>query len=197
MNPRHLLSSPADTEASFGLDLLLNRGLHDEQAHIRAYERWSDMLRGRACPSIEDLDGKDVAGPCDILLDLRWGGEDPQLVCVGGALLADCGKRGMKRVSEVPTGSFLALLTAHHPQAARSRLPIAFDGERRRDEVAIGYRGILLPLSSDGEEVDFIYGTISWREPASPALASQIQRQAAQAATVRAAAPASPLWPAA
>ena len=154
---------------------LLNAGLDDRRSIARAYRGWTDRLGGRVCPSIEDLEPAGVAGPGDMLIDLRRDREDPELVCIGGALLVECGTRGMRRLSQAPAGSFLGLLAAHHRYAASARHPIAFDGERlESDGRCSTYRAILLPFSSDGESVDFVHGRISWRRPAEHHLADEI-----------------------
>lgn len=150
----------------------------DRRMHVRAYDHWVSILRGRACPSLEDLEPAGVAGPRQVLLDLRTNPRDPELTCIGGALIGECGARNIRRLSEIPRGSFLALLTAHYRHAALSRQPIAFEGEhvslRGNDSF---YRGVLLPLSSDGHDVDFVYGAISWREGAERALAAGIEAE--------------------
>lgn len=197
MTFRHAYETEAGRGAAqAGLDLFLDAGLHDERAHIRAYDRWVNLLQGRVCPSIEDLEPKGVSGPRDLLIDLRKGADDPDLVCVGGALIADCGKRGMKRLSDAPSEAFLSLLAAHRPHVIASRQPIAFEGERvAPDGVCIGYRGILLPLSSDGETVNFVYGTISWREPLANGLAAEIEAQIHRSEPQASPLCASPPWP--
>jgi hypothetical protein len=55
------------------------------------------------------------------------------------------------------------------------------------------YRGILMPLSSDGDQIDFIYGVINWKEVADRQTTANLAREVSRAAG--AAAPhASPVW---
>jgi len=160
------------------LEVLPHAQFDDRRSNARAFEAWRDMLRGRICPSIEDLEPTGVAGPRDILIDLRGNCEDPALTCIGGALIAECGARGLKRVSQIPAGSFLALLAAHCRYAASTRHPIAFEGERGgEDGRSSFYRAILLPFSSDGEEVDFVQGRIGWRQAAEQDLSDGIREE--------------------
>ncbi|HEX8313015.1 MAG TPA: hypothetical protein VF614_16945, partial [Chthoniobacteraceae bacterium] len=160
------------------LEVLPHGQFDDRRSNARLYQAWTDMLRGRACPSIEDLEPIGVAGPRDILIDLRSGIDDPELTCVGGALIADCGARGLKRLSEAPAGSYLALLAAHYRYAAMVRHPIAFQGQRAQpDGERSSYRGILLPFSSDGKTVDFVQGRISWLEPAGRDICDRIRHE--------------------
>ena len=102
----------------------------------------------------------------------------------------------MKRLSDVPSGSFLSLLAGHYRQAASSRAPIAFEGEEAAsDGRSSTYRAILLPLSSDGETVDFVHGTISWREPAAEDLEEAIWAEVERLGPPTAAPCRSPVWP--
>src|SRR3546814_14759673 len=56
------------------------------------------------------------------------------------------------------------------------------------------YRGILMPLSSDGDTIDYIYGVINWKEVADQDTAAGIAREAYRAAASLASAEASPVW---
>src|SRR3546814_14395268 len=56
------------------------------------------------------------------------------------------------------------------------------------------YRGILMPLSSDGDTIDYIYGVINWTEVADQDTAAGIAREAYRAAASLASAEASPVW---
>lgn len=171
-------------------------GMDERREVARAYRRWTAMLRGRLCPSIEDLEPSGVAGPREALFDLRRDPCDPDLVCVGGALIADCGRTGMKRLADVPSGSLLSLLAGHYRHAASSGSPIAFEGEEAAsDGHSSTYRAILLPLSSDGHSVDFVYGTISWNEPAEQDLEEAIWAEVERSGPPAAATCQSPIWP--
>lgn len=174
----------------------LHHSFASRRGHERAFRRWTEMRHGRACPSIEDLEPANIAGPGDMLMDLRNSEENPRLVCIGGALLQDCGKKGMTRLSDIPCDSFLGLLTAHHRKVSGSREPSVFEGERQGPDGPIIYRAILLPLSSDGKIVDFIYGSIGWRAPAGEALAAQIESDVRHLLPLPAGT-AGPPWPAA
>lgn len=161
-------------------------GIDDLRAHLAAYRHWESLRGGRACPAVTDMDRRRLEGPRAILLELI-GGNEPALTFVGGALLREAGIAALPRIGSVPAGSFLSLLAAHFPQVVSTCEPIAFEGERagRNGQNNI-YRGILLPLSSDGRAVDHVYGTISWRELAdghlTAGIALEVGRAIAQAA---------------
>jgi len=178
------------------LEALLHSGLHDRRSMARAYRSWTGMLRGRACPSLEGLEPAGVAGPGDILIDFRRNGEDPELTCIGGALLAECGARGLKRLSQAPKGSFLALLAAHCRSAVVAGRALVLEGERAEsDGRYTSYRAILLPFSSDGEEVDFVQGRISWRGLAGRDLSEQIREELEREHPCSPVACTTPIWP--
>ena len=76
----------------------------------------------------------------------------------------------MRTISEVPSRSLLSRLTDHYMQIIANRAPVGFEAEF--DNPAgenICYRGILMPFSSDGETIDFIYGVINWKRVDDPA----------------------------
>ena len=64
----------------------------------------------------------------------------------------------------MPSRSLLSRLTDHYLQIIANRAPIGFEAEfvNQRGE-PICYRGILMPFSSDGDTIDFIYGVINWK----------------------------------
>jgi hypothetical protein len=65
----------------------------------------------------------------------------------------------------VPSRSLLSRLTDHYMQIIANRAPVGFEAEfvNQRGR-SICYRGILMPFSSDGDTIDFIYGVINWKD---------------------------------
>ncbi len=149
-------------------DRPLDIGADERRMHVRAYNHWVSLLHGRAYPSIEDLDPGNIAdfGPHSVLLDFTRGVEDPAIRYLGGMLREECGfTPAIQRIGEVPSRSLLSRLTDHYLQIIANRAPIGFEaefvGQRGHNTL---YRGILMPFSSDGEAIDFIYGVINWKE---------------------------------
>ncbi|WP_375392883.1 hypothetical protein [uncultured Sphingomonas sp.] len=147
---------------------LFDLGGDERRMHVRAYNHWVSLLKGRPYPSIEDLDPASIAdfGEHSVLLDFSAGLDDPRIAFLGRALREECGLEGhIDRISQVPTRSLLSRLTDHYLQIIANRAPIGFEAEfvgtRGRNTL---YRGILMPFSSDGEQIDFIYGVINWKE---------------------------------
>ncbi|MHA6723815.1 PAS domain-containing protein [Sphingomonas sp. RS2018] len=149
-------------------DAPIDIGGDERRMHVRAYNHWVSLLQGRAFPSIENLDPNSIAdfGPYSVLLDFTEGLENPRIQFLGGALRDECGVvSGMVRIDDVPSRSLLSRLTAHYLQIIANRAPIGFEaefvGQRGHNTL---YRGILMPFSSDGDGIDFIYGVINWKE---------------------------------
>ena len=65
----------------------------------------------------------------------------------------------------MPSRSLLSRLTDHYMQIIANRAPVGFEAEfvNQRGR-SICYRGILMPFSSDGDTIDFIYGVINWKD---------------------------------
>ncbi len=143
-------------------------GADERRMHVRAYNYWVSLLDGRDYPSIEDLEPGSVTdfAPHSVLLDFTAGRDDPATPYVGSAIRAECGlPADMKDIGQVPSRSLLSRLTDHYLQIIANRAPIGFEAEfvNQRGH-SICYRGILMPFSSDGDTIDFIYGVINWKD---------------------------------
>ncbi len=140
----------------------------ERRMHVRAYNHWVSLLQGRAYPSIEDLDPASISdfGPNSVLLDFTGGIEDPRIAFLGRALREEGDLDGtVERISHVPSRSLISRLTDHYLQIIANRAPIGFEAEfvSTRGHNTM-YRGILMPFSSNGDAIDFIYGVINWKE---------------------------------
>ncbi|MEA3010323.1 MAG: hypothetical protein QOJ91_2015 [Sphingomonadales bacterium] len=181
-----------------GIEVPPEIGLDERRMHVRAYNYWVSLLDGRAYPSIEALDPEALGdfGPNSVLLDFSQGGDDPRIAWLGDALREECDLIGdVRRISEVPKRSLLSRLTDHYMQIIANKAPIGFEaeflGQRGKNMM---YRGILMPFSSSGETIDFIYGVINWKEIADSATASAIAHQASTALAAASQPGASPVW---
>jgi hypothetical protein len=139
--------------------------------HVRAYNYWVSLLDGRDFPSIEDLEPDNLQdfSACSVLLDFTCGVDNPALPYIGTAIRDECGLTDDTRdINDVPSRSLLSRLTDHYMQIIANRAPVGFEAEfeNQRGE-SICYRGILMPFSSDGDAIDFIYGVINWKKGAS------------------------------
>ncbi len=186
MNMARGIPSPADSEPALAADEAIDErpvaiGGDERRMHVRAYNHWVALLRGRPYPAIQDLDPENIAdfGPNSVLLDFSDGIEDPAIRYLGTALRAECGIEGaIARVGEVPSRSLLSRLTDHYLQIIANRAPIGFEAEfvgQRGHQMF--YRGILMPFASSPEKIDFIYGVINWKEVVDPALQAQLDAE--------------------
>jgi hypothetical protein len=143
-------------------------GSDERRMHVRAYNYWCSLLDGRDYPSIEDLEPGNIQdfGPHSVLLDFTEGSDNPATPYIGTAVREECGiGDDIKSIADVPSRSLLSRLTDHYMQIIANRAPVGFEAEfvNQRSR-SICYRGILMPFSSDGDTIDFIYGVINWKD---------------------------------
>ena len=161
------LGGAGDAPATASHDVAAAIGTDERRLHVRAYNYWVSLLDGRDFPSIEDLNSSDVedfAGN-SVLLDFTCGRDNPAIPYIGAAIREECGlDEDARTIADVPSRSLLSRLTDHYMQIIANRAPIGFEAEFLNQRGAnICYRGILMPFSSDGEAIDFIYGVINWK----------------------------------
>jgi hypothetical protein len=153
-------------------------GQDERRMQVRAYNHWSGLLGANHFPSIDDLEpeGLDDFGPHSVLLEFENGIDDPRIRFLGDKLAEECGADAQMMVlSDVPSLSLLSRITDHYMQILANQAPIGFEAEfvNQRD-LTVLYRGILLPFSSDGQTIDFIYGVINWKELADQELTDSL-----------------------
>ncbi len=181
----------ADRDGDFGdedtgLETPLSPGGYDERRlQVRAYRHWASLLGDRSYPSVKDLEPEKLPefGPYSVLLDFSAGIEDPLVPFLGEKLANEYGTdEAIGKVSDVPGRSILSRITDHYLQILANQAPIGFEAEfvNRRGRTIL-YRGILLPFSSDGETIDFIYGVINWAETAAQSAADELLLEVDQA----------------
>jgi hypothetical protein len=153
------IAASEDVAAAIGTD--------ERRMHVRAYNYWVALLEGRDFPSIEDLEPNDVQdfSAHSVLLDFTCGGDNPAIPYIGAAIRDECALSDDTRtIADVPSRSLLSRLTDHYMQIIANRSPVGFEAEFENPHGnTICYRGILMPFSSDGESIDFIYGVINWK----------------------------------
>jgi hypothetical protein len=155
------------SESTSAEDVAAAIGTDERRMHVRAYNYWVSLLEGRDFPSIDDLQSSDVEdfAAHSVLLDFTCGRDNPAVPYIGADIRDECGLTDDTRtISDVPPRSLLSRLTDHYMQIIANRAPIGFEAEfvNQREE-NICYRGILMPFSSDGDAIDFIYGVINWK----------------------------------
>ena len=171
-------SSPAEPQH----DVAAAIGADERRMHVRAYNYWCSLLDGRDYPSIEDLEPGDIQdfGPNSVLLDFTEGSDNPATPYIGTAIREECGiGDDIKSISDVPSRSLLSRLTDHYMQIIANRAPVGFEAEFANQRGrSICYRGIMMPFSSDGDTIDFIYGVINWKDAGEAGETPQVIRAA-------------------
>ena len=155
------------SEAEPQADVAAVIGTDERRMHVRAYNYWCSLLDGREFPTIDDIDSAEIEdfGPHSVIVNLSGKLNNPATPFVGSAIKAEIGVEDVRCVADVPGRSLLSRLTDHHFQIIATRAPVGFEAEftnqRGHD---IRYRGILMPFSSDGSTIDFVYGVINWKD---------------------------------
>jgi hypothetical protein len=132
----------------------------ERRRHATVYNYWLSIRRDRQFPPIRDLDPLEIsdAGPCSVLLELIGPGEDADIRHLGQAIKGD---NKVDRISEAPAPSLLSCIAERLPDVASLRQAIAFEDQF---EVAGGPTRCwvtLLPFSSTGTWIDYVYGFVT------------------------------------
>jgi hypothetical protein len=137
----------------------------ERRKHATVFNYWLSIRGDRHFPPIRDLDPLEIsdAGPISVLLELIGGGEDADIRHLGQAI-----KAGIKveRISEAPTSSLLACIAKQLPLISNSRQALAFEDEFSADGASTRCWVTLLPFSSTGTYVDYVYGLVTLAEDA-------------------------------
>ncbi len=190
--------SPSVDDEEAAIEAPPEIGTDERRMHVRAYNHWVSLLDGKPYPGVKDLDPHAIEdfGPNSVLLDFSEGEDDPKIAWLGKALREECNLLGeIRSISDVPKRSLLSRLTDHYLQIIANKAPIGFEaeflGQRGHNTM---YRGILMPFTSNGEDIDFIYGVINWKEIADSETSAKIARDAAKAIASSHAPESSPVW---
>jgi hypothetical protein len=135
-------------------------GEQERSRHSAVYDYWLGIRGDREFPTIRDLDPLQIsdAGPCSILLELIGGGEDAEIRHIGDTLKPDV---AVERIVDAPRSSLLSCIAGKLAIVAISRDALAFEDEYKTDAGAARCRVTLLPFSSTGPWVDYVYGFVT------------------------------------
>jgi len=156
----HAVEAPQITEAQDEAS--------ERRMQVKAYNYWTSLLDGRDFPSIEDLEPANIAdfAKHSVLLDFTSGPASANTAYLGTALRRECDMDSDNdSLADVPKGSILARMMNYYPQILENRAPIGIE-EEFANQRGVGriYRGILMPFSSDGDTIDFVYGVFNWSD---------------------------------
>src|SRR5688500_17639063 len=135
-------------------------GEQERSRHSAVYDYWLGIRGDREFPTIRDLDPLQIsdAGPCSVLLELIGGGEDAEIRHIGDTLKPDV---AVERIVDAPRSSLLSCIAGKLAIVAISRDALAFEDEYKTDAGVARCRVTLLPFSSTGPWVDYVYGFVT------------------------------------
>jgi hypothetical protein len=149
-----------DSSAEVLLSKLETIAAAERRRHATVFNYWLSIRGDRHFPPIRDLDPLEIsdAGPSSVLLELIGGGEDAEIRHLGQAL-----KEGPKveSISQAPSPSLLSCIAKQLPVIANARQAIAFEDEYPTKSGTTRCWVTLLPFSSTGTYVDYVYGFVS------------------------------------
>lgn len=129
--------------------------------HASVLDYWLSIRGDKEFPPLHDLDPLEIsdAGPNSILLELIGGGQDAEIRHLGEALQSEA---GVQRIIDTPNPSILGCIAKKLAIVAISRDFLAFEDSFTAADGAMTRCWItLLPLSSCGSWVDYVYAFAS------------------------------------
>lgn len=153
-------------------------GEDERRRHAAVCDYWLSIRGDRDFPTIRDLDPLQIsdAGPCSVLLELIGGGEDAEIRHIGENLRAGA---EFARIAEAPRRSLLSCIASKLAIVAISRDALAFEDEFETTAEPARCRVTLLPFSSTGPWVDYVYGFVT--SESAPAAAEEAPEVAPEA----------------
>ena len=129
--------------------------------HSNVLDYWLSIRGDREFPPLHDLDPLQIsdAGPCSALLELIGGGEDAEVRHLGETLKTDV---AVERIADAPRPSILACIANKLSIVAISRNVLAFEDEFPAGDAITRCWVTLLPLSSAGPWVDYVYAFVTF-----------------------------------
>lgn len=136
--------------------------------HAAVLEYWYSIRGEREFPPLHDLDPLAIsdAGPSSALLELIGGGEDAEIRHLGETLKTDV---TVERIIDAPRPSILASIAKKLSIVAISRNFLAFEDEYAAANGTTRCWITLLPLSSAGAWVDYVYAFATFETVAAEA----------------------------
>ncbi len=132
----------------------------ERQKHESVLTYWLSIRGDKEFPPLRDLDPLEIsdAGPCSILLELIGGGQDAEIRHLGEALQEAV---NVSRIIDAPTPSLLSAIARKLPIVSISREFLAFEDSFSAPNGSTRCWVTLLPLSSCGSWVDYVYAFVS------------------------------------
>lgn len=132
----------------------------EREKHVAVLDYWLSIRGDKEFPPLHDLDPLEIsdAGPSSILLELIGGGQDAEIRHLGDALQAEV---TVSRIIDAPSPSLLSSIARKLPIVSISREFLAFEDNFSTTAGLTRCWVTLLPLSSCGAWVDYVYAFVS------------------------------------
>ncbi|HEX6072545.1 MAG TPA: hypothetical protein VFY95_06020 [Sphingomicrobium sp.] len=132
----------------------------ERRKHASVFNYWLSIRRDRDLPPIRDLDPLEISdvAPCSVLLELVGGGENAEIRHLGATLKSGA-EPGL--IADAPKPSALSSIAGKLGIVAISRDALAFEDMFEAEDGTTRCSVTLLPFSTAGETVDFVYGLVS------------------------------------
>jgi hypothetical protein len=132
----------------------------ERRKHASVFNYWLSIRRDRDLPPIRDLDPLEISdvAPCSVLLELVGGGENAEIRHLGATLKSGAEPR---LIADAPKPSALSAIAGKLGIVAISRDALAFEDMFEAEDGTTRCSVTLLPFSTAGETVDFVYGLVS------------------------------------
>lgn len=137
--------------------------------HAAVLDYWLSIRGDREFPPLHDLDPLKLtdAGPGSALLELIGGGEDAEIRHLGETLQMDV---TVERIIDAPSPSILSCIAKKLSIVAISRNYLAFEDQFLTADAVTRCWVTLLPLSSAGAWVDYVYAFVTFDTVAAEAI---------------------------
>lgn len=132
----------------------------ERSKHATVLDYWLSIRGDKEFPPLHDLDPLEIsdAGPQSILFELIGGGQDAEIRHLGDGL---AGHVGVQRLIDAPSPSLLSSIARKLPIVAISRDFLAFEENFSTAAGLTRCWVTLLPLSSCGSWVDYVYALVT------------------------------------
>ena len=153
---------PAEQPSADGLlDAFKTIDASEKEKHEAVLNYWLSIRGNRELPPLRDLDPLEIsdAAGCSVLLELIGGGEDAEVRHLGEQLKH---QGDVEKISQAARNSVLSSIARKLSLVAISRNFLAFEDEYKADDGPVRCWVTLLPLSSAGAWVDYVYAFVSF-----------------------------------
>ncbi len=135
------------------------RGMERRLVH-RVLHHWRGAEEERGIPSLKSFLARDLGDmrPALFVLKVADDLEEPEVAHIGQSFLDEVSNDLVgKPISAVPDGTLLKQALAFYSRVVAKKVPITLGDEfvNARGQTIL-YRSIILPLSEDGEEINFL-----------------------------------------